>query len=234
VVGGWRRPVSGHLQLQYEALPGVRQQYRPARIPGDPALEYTVARRITFRRVRTWTSTLVRVRTSLFAAEMDAEWLRCYTITVRRTVESRLGLGVSGGVALEQWAGRWVARSASFADWRHRTSDTAWTHSFAFGYARAVIQERQYDRLATGHDLACGALARVAFSGDRLSRAVAYEASVLVKRPLRGGWLYGYVEPVVRWERAAAGIRMRVCVLASTRCSGDWPLSRLKLPATAR
>jgi hypothetical protein len=29
-----------------------------------------------------------------------------------------------------------------------------------------------------------------------------YEASVLVKRPLHGGWLYGYIEPVVRWDRA--------------------------------
>ena len=35
----------------------------------------------------------------------------------------------------------------------------------------------------------------------------------MFKRPLHGGWLYGYVEPLVRWERGSdwhpdAGIRI--------------------------
>jgi hypothetical protein len=133
-------------------------------------------------------------------------------------VESRLGFGVSGGLTLERWAGLWVARSVSGADWRQRSSEAAWSQSFAVGYARAVIQEQQYDRLASGHDLACGALARITFSGDRISRATAYEVGVLAKRPLRGGWLYGYVEPVVRWDRATdwhpdAGVRLGIDAL---------------------
>jgi len=70
--------------------------------------------------------------------------------------------------------------------------------TFIVGYARAVILERRYDRLATGHDLACGAVALLTVSGNRVSRTSLYEASVLMKRPLHGGWLYGYVEPVVR------------------------------------
>jgi hypothetical protein len=28
-----------------------------------------------------------------------------------------------------------------------------------------------------------------------------YEESVILKRPLHGGWLFGYVEPIVRWDR---------------------------------
>jgi hypothetical protein len=71
------------------------------------------------------------------------------------------------------------------------------------GHAQAVIQERRYDRLSAGHDLACGTMVRFTASGDRLSRSTAYEVSLLYKRPLRGGWLYGYVEPLVRWERSS-------------------------------
>jgi hypothetical protein len=38
-------------------------------------------------------------------------------------------------------------------------------------------------------------------SGDRTSRASLYEISVLMKRPLRGGWLFRYIEPVTQWNR---------------------------------
>ena len=86
------------------------------------------------------------------------------------------------------------------------------------GYARAVLQEQRYDRFATGHDLACGVAVRASVSGDRASRTSLYEASMLFKRPLHGGWLYGYVEPVVRWERASgwhpdAGMRIGIDAL---------------------
>jgi hypothetical protein len=128
-------------------------------------------------------------------------------------VESGLGFGVSGGVALEHWSGLWIARSASFADWQRNGAATSWTQAFTVGYARAVILEQRYDRFIAGHDLACGAAARVSVSGDRTSRITRYETGVLFKRPLHGGWLFGYLEPVVRWQRESswhpdAGIRL--------------------------
>jgi len=230
--GGWRLVGNPDLEATLR-LPNIERRFKVfvsstdlPEFPGDPALEDTPLRAgLRFApRSHLDFDLGMRVKTSpsLFAAlkwtpEMAAGATRIFPFA-KTYVESGLGFGVSGGVALERWAGLWVARSASFADWRQRTSDTAWTHSFAFGYARAVIQEQRYDRLATGHDLACGALARLAFSGDRLSRAVAYEASVLAKRPLRGGWLYGYVEPVVRWERSTgwhpdAGVRFGIDAL---------------------
>jgi len=164
----------------------------------------------------------VKLRPSAFAAlrwapDFDAGAVHVYPL-VKPYVESGLGLGVSGGIALERWRGLWIARSASYANWLRNTSETNWTQTFVVGYARAVIQEQRYDRFAAGHDLACGAAARVSVSGDRASRASLYEASLLFKRPLHGGWLYGYVEPVVRWERAAdwhpdAGIRIGIDAL---------------------
>jgi hypothetical protein len=127
-------------------------------------------------------------------------------------VESGLGLGVSAGLALDHRQNAWMVRSASYADWRRSTSATSWTQSFLFGNARALIVDGPYNQMSTGHDLACGVLALLSISGDRLSRTSTYEAGVLFKRPLRAGWLFGYVEPVVRWERDSrwhpdAGVR---------------------------
>ncbi len=128
-------------------------------------------------------------------------------------VESDLGPGASAGLALQRQHDSWIVRSASYADWRRRTSAIFWNQSFLFGYARALFQEGRYDRLSTGHDLACGVVALLSVSGDRSSRAVVYEAGVLVKRPLHAGWLFGYLEPLVRWDRnngwhPEAGIRL--------------------------
>jgi hypothetical protein len=192
-----------------------------AESPGDPALERNPVRagvrfapllHIDFDvgvRAKVWPSAFAALR---WGSEFDAGAARAYPFA-KTYVESGLGLGVSGGITLERWSGRWIARSASYANWVRNTSATDWSQTFIVGFARAVIQERRYDRLAAGHDLACGAVARVSVSGDRVSRTSLYEASVLFKRPLHGGWLYGYLEPVVRWERdfgwhPDAGIRI--------------------------
>ena len=148
-------------------------------------------------RTKMWPSTFAALR---WTPEFNAGALRVYPFA-KTYAESGLGIGASGGIAFERWSDRWVVRSASYANWVRNTAATDWAQTFVMGYARAVIQERRYDRLATGHDLACGAVVRLSVSGDRVSRTSLYEASVLVKRPLHGGWLYGYVEPVVRWDR---------------------------------
>jgi hypothetical protein len=132
---------------------------------------------------------------------------------VKPYIQSGLGIGTSAGITLESWSDRWMVRSTSYADWVRDTSQTAWSQTVIFGYARAVIQEHRYDRFATGHDLACGVVARLSVSGDRPSRAAFYEISLLMKRPLRGGWLFGYIEPVMQWNRTTdwhpgVGVRM--------------------------
>ena len=120
---------------------------------------------------------------------------------VKPYVQSGLGIGTSGGIALEAWRDRWMVRSTSYANWVRNTSATDWSQTLVFGYARAVIQERRYDRFATGHDLACGVVAHLSVSGDRSSHASLYEVGVLMKRPLHAGWLFGYIEPVTQWNR---------------------------------
>jgi hypothetical protein len=132
---------------------------------------------------------------------------------IKPYVESGLGLGAAGGLTVEHWRGRWILRSAGYADWERRPSTTNWSQTLQVGHAQAMIREGRYDRLSAGHDLACGTLAHFTASGDHLGRAMAYEAGVTFKRPLHGGWLYGYAEPVVNWQRNSqwhpdAGIRI--------------------------
>jgi hypothetical protein len=159
----------------------------------------------------------VKLKPTLFAAlrwapQYDIGAARLYPL-VKPYMESGLGLGVSAGVTVEQWRGQWVARSSSYGNWLRNTAATGWAQTLLVGHAQSVIQERQYGRFTAGRDLACGTVAAVTASGDRLSGASLYEFSVLFKRPLHGGWLYGYVEPLVRWERGSdwhpdAGVRI--------------------------
>jgi hypothetical protein len=137
---------------------------------------------------------------------------------VKPYVQSGMGIGTSGGVVLEEWDGRWMWRSTSYVDWVRNASATGWSQSLVFGYAPAVIQERRYDVFATGHDLACGVVARLTVSGDRLSRSTAYEASALMKRPIHGNWLFAYIEPLTQWNRVSGwhpdvGVRAGVDLL---------------------
>jgi hypothetical protein len=194
--------------------------------PRDPALERNPVRAgVRFEprsHVDFDVGMRLRVRPSAFVAlkwtpEFNVGVFHAYPFA-KTYVETGLGLGVSSGVSLELRRGLWIARSSTYANWMRNTAATDWSQTFVLGYARAVIQEGRYDRLATGHDLACGAALQLTISGDRVSRATVYESGLLFKRPLHGGWLYGYVEPVVRWERAsdwrpAAGIRMGVDAL---------------------
>lgn len=177
--------------------------------PRDPLLEHAPVRAglrfapgrnidVEFGvRPKLWPSVFGAVR---WASDVGTGKVRAYPFA-KAYVETGLGLGLSGGVAVDHWDGRWVVRSASYANWVRNTAAVDWSQTALAGYAKAVIQQRSYDRLADGHDLACGVAARVSVAGDRVSRTSLYEASVLFKRPLHGGWLFAYGGPVVRWER---------------------------------
>ena len=94
-------------------------------------------------------------------------------------VQSGLGFGVSGGVTLEHWSGRWIMRSASYANWVRNTAHTDWTQTFITGYVPAVIHQGRYGSVANGHDIACGVALRMSVSGDRASRTSLYEDGVI-------------------------------------------------------
>ena len=90
-----------------------------------------------------------------WAPQFDLGSAKLYPL-IKPYLESGLGLGVSAGVTLEQWRGRWVARSSSYGNWLRNTSATGWAQTLLLGHAQSVIQERQYGRFTAGRDLACG------------------------------------------------------------------------------
>jgi hypothetical protein len=189
--------------------------------PGDPAnqqnplravLRYVPSSDVDFEagiQAKVWPTAFGAVR---WAHILSAGSVRVYPFAKLYAITGT-GLGVSGGLAVERWSDLWVMRSASYANWVHNTAATSWSQTFILGYAHAVIQERSYDRFADGRDLGCGMAGQLLISGDRISRTSLYETSVVFKRPLRGGWLFGYAGPLVRWDRANswhadAGIRI--------------------------
>ncbi len=120
--------------------------------------------------------------------------------------ESNLGYGVSSAIALEHWQHLWIVRSTSYLDAQHSTSGVSgldWSQTLIAGYAPSIIREQQYGTVASGRDVACGAILRLYAAGDQRARTATREISVVMKRPLRDGWLFGYVEPVIRWDRTS-------------------------------
>ena len=161
---------------------------------------------------------LPAVFTSLrWAPQFDLGSAKLYPL-IKPYLESGLGLGVSAGLTLEQWHGRWVLRSSSYGNWLRNAAATSWAQTLLVGHAQSILQERQYGKFTTGRDLGCGTVAAVTASGNHLSSATLYEFSVMFKRPLHSGWLYGYFEPLVRWELGSdwhpdAGFRIGVDAL---------------------
>jgi hypothetical protein len=180
-----------------------------AESPADPTLEhnpvqlgmqFTSLSHVNFEfgvQTKLWPAAFAALR---WTPTIDAGALKVYPFA-KAYVESGLGFGVSGGVTLEHWSGRWITRSASYADWVRNTTNTDWTQTFISGYVPAVIHQGRYGFVADGRDIACGVALRLSVSGDRASRTSLYEDSVIIKRPLHGGWLFAYVEPIVRWDR---------------------------------
>ena len=177
--------------------------------PTVPALEHPPVRaglRLTaLPQVELELGVRAAISPSAFAAlrwnpEFHAGDLKVYPF-LKPYVETGVGFGVSGGLTLEHWDGSWIVRSSSYANWEYNSAATNWNQTFVVGHAQAIIQERNYGTVATGHDLACGTALVLNGGGDSTSHANFYEAGVAIKRPLHGGWLFFYVQPLVRWER---------------------------------
>ncbi len=150
-----------------------------------------------------------------WAPQLRTDWVNIAPLA-KLYAESSLGYGASSGIALEHGQQLWIVRSTSYLNWLHSTSGVSgwdWSETIITGYAPGIIREQQYGTVASGRDLACGAVLRLYAAGDQRSHSAVREASLVLKRPLHGGWLFGYLEPVVSWERIHdwhpdAGVRL--------------------------
>jgi hypothetical protein len=133
-------------------------------------------------------------------------------------IETGEGFGMASGASFERWWDRWVFRSSSYANWRHRTMDTEFTQSLTVAHAAETLRQGRYSDVVGGRDLARGYGLQLLASGTRDSGAQRYEASLFVKQPTATRWLYWHVSPLVTWERsqgwhADPGIRIGIDAL---------------------
>jgi hypothetical protein len=139
--------------------------------------------------------------------------------------ETDEGLGASTGLTFDRRLGaELIGRASSFARWRKDTAEIEWTQVLLLAHADELLVPERYGRILRNQDLARGYGMQLLATGPRRNAVEYYEASVFYKRPLRNRWLYGYVEPLVRWDRrydwnADPGIRIGIEALF-------WDLSR--------
>jgi hypothetical protein len=135
------------------------------------------------------------------------------------------GLGLSSGLTLDRRLGeQLIGRASSFARWRKDRAEIDWTQVLLLAHADELLVPERYGRVVRNQDIARGYGMQLLATGEQRNRVDVYEASVFYKRPLRRRWLYGYVEPLVRWDRrydwsADPGIRIGIEALF-------WDLSR--------
>lgn len=133
--------------------------------------------------------------------------------------ETDEGPGVSAGITFDRRIGRaTILRSSSYAKWRDDRDATEWTQALLLARAEELLVPERYGRMVRSRDLARAWGLQLLATGVRDDRVDYYEASLFYKRPLRQRWLYGYVEPLVRWDQKYAwhadpGIRIGIDVL---------------------
>ena len=133
--------------------------------------------------------------------------------------ETDEGPGVSAGITFDRRIGAaTILRSSSYAKWRDDRDATEWTQAFLVARAEELLLPERYGRMVRSRDLARAWGAQLLATGAQDDHVDYYEASLFYKRPLRQRWLYGYVEPLVRWDRkydwhADPGIRIGIDVL---------------------
>lgn len=118
-----------------------------------------------------------------------------------------------------RWKNRWLFRQSLSLKWsqKRRDEDRAdaldaevpglgidgkgyrWDATSVFGYAAALLDEREHGRMVGGGDVARGAGLRLSVRGNaELTEGVRF--TLFGKTPLYRDYLYGIIAPEVRWE----------------------------------
>jgi hypothetical protein len=112
------------------------------------------------------------------------------------------GLGSAASVAIDRRIGHAVIRSASAAKLTDETEGVEWRETLLVAWAPETIAERRAGALADGLDIARGWGIRATVNGktDGPKGAETVEVGVFARFPLRKRWLFGFVEPAIRWR----------------------------------
>jgi hypothetical protein len=111
------------------------------------------------------------------------------------------GVGMAAAMTVDRWWGRAFARTSTYMNWDDSADAIEWDQTLSLGYARELLDDRRYAKLARGRDMAKGFGANFSVLGAEISGAMSYRIEMFYKRPLRGRWLYWSGGPLVRWDR---------------------------------
>jgi hypothetical protein len=127
--------------------------------------------------------------------------------------ETEESVGYAAAVTFDRWSGQRLLRSSSYVKWRDDRDRTEWSQTVLYARAREIIVPDRYGSYLRASDIGRGWGLKLHASGEDMHGTTYYEASIFHKRPTANGWLYWFVEPLVRWDRkygweADPGIRI--------------------------
>lgn len=127
-------------------------------------------------------------------------------------------VGYAAAVTLDHWSGRRLFRTSSYVKWRDDRDRVEWSQTLIYAHAREIIVPDRYGSYLRASDIGHGWGVKLRANGGDMHGATYYEASIFRKRPTASGWLYWFVEPLVRWDREYAwqadpGIRIGIDAL---------------------
>ena len=170
----------------------------------------------------------IGVRADLWPTAFAAvKWSQYHTLGrwrlapfLKTYVESDDGFGVASGFTLDHVAGPWLWRSSSYVDWENDRDAAVWTQALVVAHVFDTIVDSRPSSPARLRDIGYGTGVRLAISSPEAqsSSVGLYSATLFVKRPLYGSWLYWNFGPEIRWERdrdwrADLGFRLGLDIL---------------------
>jgi hypothetical protein len=117
-------------------------------------------------------------------------------------LETKESFGYGLGATFDHWSGRNLLRSSTFAKWRHDRDQTEWSQTLIYARARELIVPDRYGSYPRAADIGRGWGVRLQASGENTREVTRYESGIFYRGRTPAHWLYWYVEPLVRWDRA--------------------------------
>ncbi|MGE0580621.1 MAG: hypothetical protein AB7P31_00605 [Steroidobacteraceae bacterium] len=132
--------------------------------------------------------------------------------------ETEESVGYATAITFDRWSGQRLLRTSSYVKWRDDRDRTEWSQTLIYAKAREIIVPDRYGSYLRASDIGRGWGVKLLANGEDMHGATYYEASIFRKHPTASGWLYWFVEPLVRWDRqygwqADPGIRIGIDAL---------------------
>jgi hypothetical protein len=127
--------------------------------------------------------------------------------------ETKESVGYAAAATFDNWSGRHLFRTSTYAKWRADRDRTEWSQTLIYARAHELIVPDRHGSYPRANDIGRGWGVRLLAGGETARAVDHYEAGIFYRRPFANRWLYWSAEPLVRWDREYAwsadpGIRL--------------------------